>query len=243
MDFKVTGTRDGVTACQMDIKIAGLSRELMLKAMKQAKEGRLHILDIMDDTIREPRGTLSPHAPRLTQISIDPSFIGAVIGPGGKIIQGIQRDTNTVIEIAERDGLGFVTIAATNGDDAAAALAIIKGIVTVPEAGENYDGTVRNIQPFGAIVEIMPGKEGLLHISELDYGYVDNVEDYLQIGDKVQVQLLEVRDDGKLRLSRKPFLEKPEGYVEPERKPRPSGNGRGGGRGGSGGGRGGDRRR
>ncbi len=245
MDFKVTGTRDGITACQMDIKIAGLSRELMLKAMQQAKEGRLHILDIMGDTISEPRGTLSPHAPRLTQISIDPSFIGAVIGPGGKIIQGIQRDTNTVVEIAERDGLGFVTIAATNGDDAAAALAIIKGIVTVPEAGEAYEGTVRNIQPFGAIVEIMPGKEGLLHISELDYGYVDNVEDYLQIGDKVKVQLLEVRDDGKLRLSRKPFLEKPEGYVEPERKPRSSGGGRGGerrGGGGGGGGRGGERR-
>ncbi|NNE34460.1 MAG: polyribonucleotide nucleotidyltransferase [Rhodothermales bacterium] len=241
MDFKVTGTRDGVTACQMDIKIDGLSRDLMLQAMQQAKEGRMHILDVMENTIREPRGTLSPHAPRLTQISIDPSFIGAVIGPGGKIIQGIQRDTNTVVEIAERDGLGFVTIAATNGEDAAAALAIIKSIVTVPEAGEAYEGTVRNIQPFGAIVEIMPGKEGLLHISELDYGYVDNVEDYLQIGDKVKVQLMEVRDDGKLRLSRKPFLEKPEGYVEPERKPRSGGNGRGDRRGGGRGGRRGGR--
>ena len=236
MDFKVTGTRDGITACQMDIKISGLSHDLMLTALRQAKEGRMHILDIMEQTISEPRGTLSPHAPRLTQISIDPSFIGAVIGPGGKIIQGIQRDTNAC-EIEERDGLGYVTIAATNGEDAEAALSVIKSIVTVPEAGETYEGTVRNIQPFGAIVEIMPGKEGLLHISELDYGYVENVEDYLQIGDKVKVQLLEVRDDGKLRLSRKPFLEKPEGYVEPERKPRPQGNGRGDRRGGRRGGR------
>lgn len=250
MDFKVTGTRDGITACQMDIKIAGLSRDVLEQALEQARQGRDHILDKMLESLDAPRTSLSPHAPRLTQISIDPSFIGAVIGPGGKIIQGIQRDTNTVIEIEERDGLGYVTIAATNGEDADAALAIIKGIVSVPEPGEEYEGTVRNIQSFGAIVEIMPGREGLLHISELDYGYVDNVEDYLQVGDKVKVKLLEVRDDGKLRLSRKPFLEKPEGYEEPERKPRSNGRGRGsGGRGGRdsrGGGRdsrGGGRRR
>ena len=246
MDFKITGTRDGITACQMDIKIAGLKREVLETALEQARQGRDFILDRMSDVLDSPRGSLSPHAPRLTQITIDPSFIGAVIGPGGKIIQGIQRDTNTAIEIDERDGLGYVTIAATNGDDAEAALAIIKGIVSVPEAGEEYDGTVRNIQPFGAIVEIMPGREGLLHISELDYGYVEKVEDYLQVGDKVKVRLLEVRDDGKLRLSRKPFLEKPEGYEEPERRPRSNGRGdRRGGRGGgrSGGGRsGGDRR-
>lgn len=227
MDFKLTGTRDGITACQMDIKISGLTRETMADALKQAQEGRLHILDIMDEVISEARPDLSPYAPRLTRISIDSSFIGAVIGPGGKVIQGIQRDTNTVIEINEEDGVGYVTVAATNGEDAAAALEIIKGIVTVPEEGEDYEGTVRKVEGFGAIIEILPGKEGLLHVSELDYGYVDNVDDYVQVGDKIKVKLIEVRDDGKLRFSRKPFLEKPEGYVE--RPPRSdSGRGRGG---------------
>ncbi len=242
MDFKVTGTRDGVTACQMDIKIDGLSREVMSQALHQAREGRLHILDIMDAAIASPREELSRHAPRLTRIAIDPSFIGAVIGPGGKIIQGIQRDTNTTVEISEEDGLGFVTIAAVNGDDAEAALAIIKGIVTQPEEGEEYEGTVRKVEGFGAIVEILPGKEGLLHVSELDWGYVSNVDDYVQVGDKIKVKLIEVRDDGKLRFSRKPFIEKPEGYEErPPREDRGGGRGRGrdgGGRGRDGGGRG-----
>jgi len=246
MDFKVTGTRDGITACQMDMKIDGLSRELMSQALHQAKEGRLHILDIMEQTIAEPREDLSRFAPRLTQISIDPSFIGAVIGPGGKIIQGIQRDTNTTVEITEEDGLGFVTISAVNGDDAERALAIIKGIVTQPEEGEEYEGTVRKVEGFGAIVEILPGKEGLLHVSELDWGYVSNVDEYVQVGDKIKVKLIEVRDDGKLRFSRKPFIEKPEGYEErPPREDRGD-RGRGGDRGGRGGdrgGRGGDRGR
>ncbi|NND72672.1 MAG: polyribonucleotide nucleotidyltransferase [Rhodothermales bacterium] len=241
MDFKVTGTADGITACQMDIKIEGLSRDVLSTALAQAKQGRDHILDKMLETLSEPREDLSPYAPRLTQIEIDTEFIGAVIGPGGKVIQGIQRDTETSIEIEERDGKGYVTIGAMNGQDAERALAIIKGIVTVPQAGEDFEGKVLNIQPFGAIVEILPGKEGLLHISELDYGYVDNVEDYLAVGDSVKVQLLEVRDDGKLRLSRKPFLEKPEGYVEKERKPRSS-NGRGGRDSRGGGGRGRDSR-
>jgi len=199
MDFKITGTRDGITACQMDIKIAGLTQDLLAKALMQAKDGRLHILDVMDQTLAEPRPDLSAFAPRLTQITIDASFIGAVIGPGGKIIQGIQRDTNTSVDIAEEDGIGIVTVAATNEADAQAALEIIKGIVTVPEEGEDYEGTVRKVEGFGAIIEIMPGKEGLLHVSELDYGFVDRVEDYLQVGDKVKVQLIEVRDDGKLR--------------------------------------------
>lgn len=225
MDFKVTGTEDGITACQMDIKIAGLPREVLVSALNQAKEGRAHILGKMMETLDEPRADLSPFAPRLTQIEIDTEFIGAIIGPGGKVIQGIQRDTETSIEIEERDGKGYVTIGAMNGESAERALSIIKGIVTVPEAGEDFEGKVLNIQPFGAIVEILPGKEGLLHISELDYGYVDNVEDYLAVGDTVKVKLLEVRDDGKLRLSRKPFLEKPEGYVEKERKPRSNGRG------------------
>ncbi len=246
MDFKVTGTADGITACQMDIKISGLSREVLSSALTQAKAGRDHILGKMMETLDQPRADLSPYAPRLTQIEIDTEFIGAIIGPGGKVIQGIQRDTETSIEIEERDGKGYVTIGAMNGESAERALAIIKGIVTVPEAGEDFEGKVLNIQPFGAIVEILPGKEGLLHISELDYGYVENVEEYLAVGDTVKVKLLEVRDDGKLRLSRKPFLEKPEGYVEKERKPRS--NGRGGDRrdsrgGGGGRGRGGNRDR
>jgi polyribonucleotide nucleotidyltransferase len=240
MDFKVTGTRDGITACQMDIKISGLTRELLASALHQAREGRMHILNVMDECISEARPDLSPYAPRLTQITVDAGFIGAIIGPGGKVIQGIQRDTNTSIEINEEEGVGIVTIAAMNGEDAQAALEIIKGIVTVPEEGEEYEGTVRKVEGFGAIIEILPGKEGLLHVSELDYGYVERVEDYLQVGDKVKVKLIEVRDDGKLRFSRKPFLEKPEGYEEREsRGDRRGGGGRGGSRGG---GRGGDNR-
>jgi polyribonucleotide nucleotidyltransferase len=192
----------------------------------------------MAETLAEPRDDLSAYAPRLTQITIDASFIGAIIGPGGKIIQGIQRETNTTVEIREEEGVGIVVIAATNGEDAAAALEIVKGIVTVPEEGQDYEGTVRKVEGFGAIVEILPGKEGLLHVSELDYGYVDNVDDYVQVGDKIKVQLIEVRDDGKLRFSRKPFLEKPEGYEE---RPRERRDGGGGGRGrrDGGGGRGG----
>jgi polyribonucleotide nucleotidyltransferase len=196
----------------------------------------------MDSAISQPREDLSRYAPRLTQITIDPSFIGAVIGPGGKIIQGIQRDTNTTVEITEEDGLGFVTISAVNGDDAARALEIIKGIVTQPEEGEEYEGTVRKVEGFGAIVEILPGKEGLLHVSELDWGYVSNVDDYVQVGDKIKVKLIEVRDDGKLRFSRKPFIEKPEGYEErPPREDR--GDRDRGGRGGRDGRRGGRDRR
>ena len=214
MDFKLTGTKDGITACQMDIKISGLSREVMRQALQQARDGREHILAVMNDALAEPRPDLSSYAPRLTQITIDSEFIGAVIGPGGKIIQGIQRDTNTSVNIEERDGYGYVTIAATSGEDAEAALQIIKAIVTVPEVGEQYEGTVRNLLPFGAIIEIMPGREGMLHVSEMEYGYVDKPEDVVQVGDKVKVELIEVRNDGKLRLSRKPFLPKPEGAVE-----------------------------
>ena len=256
MDFKVTGTRDGITACQMDIKVTGLSREVLVQALEQAREGRLHILDKMDEVLESPRAQLSPYAPRLTQITIDSDFIGAVIGPGGKIIQAIQKETNTVIEIEERDNQGFVTIAATNKDDAQSAVQMIKGIVTVPEEGEEYEGTVKGVQSFGAIIEIMPGREGLLHVSEIDHGYVENVEDYIQVGDKVKVKLIEVRDDGKLRLSRKVFLPKPENGDDDDReyrsrsRERDNGDGRdnrsrGGGRGGQrsrGGGGGGNRR-
>lgn len=246
MDFKLTGTRDGITACQMDIKISGLSSDVMRQALTQARDARLHILDVMEQTIDTPRVEMSRYAPRLTQITIDSDFIGAVIGPGGKVIQGIQRETGTTIEIEERDGMGWITVAATSGDAAQKAIDTIRGIVTVPEAGEEYEGTVRSVQGFGAIVEILPGKEGLLHISELDYGYVEKVEDYVQVGDKVKVKLIEVRPDGKLRLSRKPFLPKPENGDDAERRergPRDGGN-RGGdrGRGGDGRGRGGQSR-
>ena len=241
MDFKLCGTRDGITACQMDIKIDGLSRDVMRDALLQAKAGREHILGIMEATLAEPREDLSPFAPRLTQIQIDTEFIGAVIGPGGKIIQGIQRETNTKIEIEERDGFGFVTIAAVNGDEAAKAIAIIKGIVSKPEPGEQYEGTVKNLLPFGAIVEILPGKEGMLHVSEMDWGYVEKPEDFVQVGDRLQVQVIEVRDDGKVRLTRKPFVPKPEPGSERARPPRAEGD-RGGDRGGYGG-RGGDRDR
>lgn len=210
MDFKLTGTRDGVTACQMDIKVTGLTREVLTQALHQAREGREHILDIMDSVLAEPRADLSMYAPRLTQITVDPDFIGAIIGPGGKVIQGLQRETNTTIVIEERDNLGYVTIAATSAEDSRAAVERIRQIVAVPEVGEEYEGTIRSIQSFGAIVEVLPGKEGLLHVSEIDYGFVDKVEDYFQVGDKVKVKLIEIRDDGKLRLSRKPFLPKPE---------------------------------
>ena len=253
MDFKITGTRDGITACQMDIKISGLSRELMLDALHQAQEARHHILDVMEETMERPRENMSPYAPRLTQITIDSEFIGAVIGPGGKVIKGIQSETETTLDLEERDGKGYVTIAATNEVSAQAAIEMIKAIVTVPEVGDEYTGTVRSILDFGAIIEVLPGKEGLLHVSELDYGYVEKVTDYIQVGDKVEVKLIEVRDGGKLRLSRKALLPKPEGYVEETRERRSGGGGdrrRGGGgdrrRGGGGDrrrGGGGDRRR
>ncbi len=209
MDFKVAGTRDGITACQMDIKISGISEQTLTRALEQAREGRLYILDKMAEVLAEPRPEISPYAPRLIQIVIDPEFIGAIIGPSGKIIQGIQRETNTQIDIEERDGKGIVTIAAMNESDAEAAVERIRQIVAVPEVGEEYEGVVKAIQPFGAIVEIMPGKEGLLHVSELAHEYVERVEDYLKVGDVVRVKLIEIRDDGKLRLSRKPFLPEP----------------------------------
>jgi polyribonucleotide nucleotidyltransferase len=245
MDFKVTGTRDGITACQMDIKISGLSRDLMLQAMHQAKAARQHILDVMNEVQATPNEDISPYAPRLTQITIDADLIGAVIGPGGKVIKGIQSETNTVLELEERDGYGYLTIAATNGEDAQRAIEMVKNIVTVPEVGDEYEGTVRSIKDFGAIIEVLPGKEGLLHISELDHGYVENVTDYMQVGDKVKVKLIEVRDGGKLRFSRKPFLPKPEGGSngsDEQRSESRSRDSRGGGDRNRGGGRGRDSR-
>lgn len=217
MDFKITGTEDGITACQMDIKIDGLTFDVLRGALAQALEGRLHILRKMAETMDAPREELSPHAPRMYSVEIDTEFIGAIIGPGGKVIQGIQRETDTKIDIDERDNKGYVTITASNEEKAQLALTQIKQIVAQPEVGEDYEGQILSVQPFGAIIEIMPGKTGLLHVSEIDYGYVEKVEDYFTVGDTVKVKLLEIKDGGKLRLSRKPFLEKPEGFVERER--------------------------
>jgi polyribonucleotide nucleotidyltransferase len=237
MDFKLTGTRDGITACQMDIKVAGISAETMKTALEQARRGREHILDKMEEAISEANESLKEYAPRLIQITIDADQIGAVIGPGGKVIQGIQKETGTSINIDERDGMGFVTIAASDGQQSDAAIAMIKGIVAKPEPGEKYTGTVKSLLGFGAILEILPGKEAMLHVSEMAYGYVEKPEDHMQVGDKVEVQVIEVRGDGKVRVSRKPFLEMPEGYEEEERKreerrsQRRSNGGDGGGRG------------
>ena len=211
MDFKITGTRDGITACQMDIKVAGLSREILAKALKQSNAARMEILDAMEQSLPKPRQELSEHAPRLTKLTIDPEHIGAVIGPGGKVVKSIQKETNTDVTIEEQDGVGLVTIAAKNQQDAEAAIERVKQIVAVPEEGEDYIGTVKTIRDFGAFIEIMPEKTGLLHVSEIAHDYVDNVEDYMKVGDKVEVHLLEVRDDGKMRLTRKPFLDKENG--------------------------------
>ena len=211
MDFKITGTRDGITACQMDIKVAGLSREVLAKALKQSNAARMEILDAMEQSLPTPRQNLSEYAPRLTKLTIDPEHIGAVIGPGGKVVKSIQKETNTDVTIEEEDGVGLVTIAAKNQQDAEAAIERVKQIVAVPEEGEDYVGTVKTIRDFGAFIEIMPEKTGLLHVSEIAHDYVENVEDYMKVGDKVKVHLLEVRDDGKMRLTRKPFLDNENG--------------------------------
>ncbi|WP_412062921.1 polyribonucleotide nucleotidyltransferase [Rubrivirga sp. IMCC45206] len=239
MDFKLCGTADGITACQMDIKIDGLAMSTMRDALEQAKAGRLHILEEMAKTIAEPREDISPSAPRLIQVVIDQDFIGAIIGPGGKIIKGIQADTGAQINIDEKDGKGYVTVAAPDMDAAYAAVDIIRGIVTQPEVGENYNGTVKNLLPFGAILEIMPGKEAMLHVSEMAHGYVNDPADLVEIGDKLEVQLIEVRDGGKLRVSRKPFLAEPtEEEKEAMAKRREERGNRDGGGGGRGRGRG-----
>ncbi len=227
MDFKVTGTREGITATQMDIKVDGLPYEVLEQALEQARRGRLHIMDEMMKTISEPRAEYKPHVPRIVQITIPNTFIGAVIGTGGKVIQEIQKTTGTTITITEQGDFGIIDIFGENKEGMDAALATIKAITTVPEVGEVYTGKVVSILEFGAFVEILPGKEGLLHISELDWKKVDKVEDVVKVGEEVTVKLLEVDErSGKLRLSRKALIEKPEGYVEPERKPRPSGGDR-----------------
>ncbi|WP_142531463.1 polyribonucleotide nucleotidyltransferase [Saccharicrinis carchari] len=211
MDFKVTGTREGITATQMDIKVDGLSYEVLEKALLQAREGRLHILDKIMETMDEPRADLKPHAPRMESITIPKDMIGAVIGPGGKIIQEIQTSTDSTITIEEIGDTGKVSVSASNADAINAAMAKIKSIVAVPEVGEVYKGKIKSIVPFGAFVEIIPGKEGLLHISEIEWKRLEKVEDVLKEGEEVEVKLIEVdQRSGKLKLSRKALLPRPE---------------------------------
>lgn len=222
MDFKTTGTKDGLTATQMDIKCDGLSFEILEKALMQAKAAREHILNIMTETIAEPRAEMKPQVPRIVQLEIPKEFIGAIIGPGGKIIQQMQEETGATITIEETDGVGKVQVSAPNKDSIDAALGKIKAIVAVPEIGEVYEGTVRSIMPYGCFVEILPGKDGLLHISEIDWKRLETVEEAgIKEGDKIKVKLLEIDPKtGKYKLSRRVLLEKPEGYVEPQRRPR-----------------------
>ena len=223
MDFKTTGTPKGLTATQMDIKCDGLSYEILEKALMQAKAGREHILNEMLKTLPAPRPELKPHVPRIEQLIIPKEFIGAVIGPGGKIIQGMQEETGAVITIDEEDCVGKVQVSAANKESIDAALAKIRAIVAIPEVGEVYEGEVRSIMPYGAFVEFMPGKDGLLHISEIDWKRLETVEEAgIKEGDKIQVKLIDIDEKtGKFKLSRRVLMEKPEGYVERERRPRP----------------------
>ena len=223
MDFKTTGTPNGLTATQMDIKCDGLSYEILEKALMQAKAGREHILGEMMKTLSAPRPELKPHVPRIEQIIIPKEFIGAVIGPGGKIIQGMQEDTGATITIDEEDGVGKVQVSGANKSIIDAALAKMRAIVAVPEVGEVYDGTVRSVMPYGCFVEFMPGKDGLLHISEIDWKRLETVEEAgIKEGDKIKVKLLDIDPKtGKFKLSHRVLIEKPEGYVERERRPRP----------------------
>ncbi|MBR5391774.1 MAG: polyribonucleotide nucleotidyltransferase [Prevotella sp.] len=232
MDFKTTGTKDGLTATQMDIKCDGLSFDILEKALMQAKAGREYILGKITDTIAEPRAELKPHVPRIEAFEIPKEFIGAVIGPGGKIIQQMQEETGATIVIDEADGVGKVQVSAPNKDAIDAAIRKIRAIVAVPEVGEIYEGTVRSIMPYGCFVEILPGKDGLLHISEIDWKRLETVEEAgLKEGDKITVKLLEIDPKtGKYKLSHRVLIPKPEGYVERERRPRPERPDRRGGR-------------
>jgi len=222
MDFKTTGTKNGLTATQMDIKCDGLSFEVIERALMQAKAGREHIMNEMMKTISEPRAELKPQVPRIEAFDIPKEFIGAVIGPGGKIIQQMQEDTGSTITIDEADGVGHVQVSAPNKESIDAAIQKIRAIVAIPEVGEVYDGIVKSIMPYGCFVEIMPGKEGLLHISEIAWKRLETVEEAgIKEGDHIQVKLLEIDPKtGKYKLSHRVLVEKPEGYVERERRPR-----------------------
>ena len=227
MDFKVCGTEDGITACQMDIKIHGLSSEVMAEALAQAHRGRMFILNKIKEAMPAPREDYRPFVPRIVQLQIPREFIGAVIGPGGKVIQEMQRETNTTINIEEVGEFGVIDVAAANVDDINAALDRIKLICTKPEVGEVYEGKIKTITDFGAFVEFLPGTDGLLHVTEIAYRRIENVEDVLKVGDTIKVKLIEIDEKtGKYRLSHKVLLPKPEGYVEPTSRPR-NGNGNG----------------
>jgi polyribonucleotide nucleotidyltransferase len=218
MDFKVTGTRDGITATQMDIKVDGLSFEVLAKALDQAKAGRLHILDIMEETIAEPRPELKPHAPRIEMLTIPKDMIGALIGPGGKVIQEIQRTTGATIIVEEIDGHGDVNIFGENAEVITAALEWVKKIVTVPEVGQVYKGKVKTIVQFGAFVEILPNKDGLLHISEIEWRKIKTVDEVLKEGQEIEVKLIDIDPKtGKLKLSRKALLPRPPREKEDDR--------------------------
>jgi len=210
MDFKVTGTEKGIVACQMDLKINGLSNEVLIKALDQAKEGRLHILNEMKKTLAAPREDYKPHAPRIVSMTIDKEFIGAIIGPGGKIIQEMQRETGATIAIEEVDNKGIIEIFADNKAAIDAAVSRIRNIVAKPEVGETYEGKVKTIMPFGAFVEIMPGKDGLLHISEIDWERYETMDGIFEVGEIVKVKLLEIDKQGKLKLSRKALMPRPQ---------------------------------
>jgi len=225
MDFKTTGTKDGLTATQMDIKCDGLSFDIIEKALMQAKAGREHIMGEMMKTISEPRKELKPQVPRIEAFDIPKEFIGAVIGPGGKIIQQMQEESGCTITIDEADGVGHVQVSGPNKESIDTALAKIKGIVAIPEVGEVYDGVVKSIMPYGCFVEILPGKEGLLHISEIAWKRLETVEEAgIHEGDHIQVKLLEIDPKtGKYKLSHRVLEEKPEGYQERQRRPRREG--------------------
>ena len=221
MDFKVCGTRDGITACQMDIKVDGLSYDVLAKALDQAKQGRLFIMDKIQETLAEPREDYKDFVPRIQQITIPKDFIGAVIGKGGEVIQKIQKETNSIITIEEDGEIGRVDVAAVDKASIEAAIKWIKEICTVPEVGQIYDAKVVSIVEFGAFLEFLPGKEGLMHISEYDYARTETLEGLVNVGDIIQVKIIAIDEkNGKLKLSRKALMPKPEGYVEPEQRPR-----------------------
>jgi polyribonucleotide nucleotidyltransferase len=215
MDFKVAGTENGITATQMDIKVDGLSYEILAEALEQARKGRLHILGKMTEVIDKPRDEYKPHVPRIVQISINKDMIGAVIGPGGKIIQGIQADTGATIVIEEIDNKGIIDVFADNKESIEAALAKINEITAEPEVGETYKGKVKGVVSFGAFIEIMPGREGLLHISEFDWRRIEKIEDEVKVGDELEVKLINIDEkNGNLKLSRKVLLPRPEGVQD-----------------------------
>ena len=225
MDFKVTGTEKGITACQMDIKIDGLPYEQLEKALEQAKAGRLHILGEMAKSLEGPREDYKPHAPRIVELRIDKSFIGAVIGPGGKVIQEIQAETGTSINIEEVEDQGVVSIAASDKEAIDKAVAWVNRIAFTPEIGDTYEAVVKTVMPYGVFVDFS-GKSGLLHVSEMSYERINNVEDHFKEGDPVTVKLIGIDEKtGKLRLSKKALMPKPEGYVEPPPRERRHGGG------------------